>query len=195
MHIRPPRKASDWDQLFSLYENAFSPEEREPTPDLRDLYKAGSRQIDLLMSADKLIGFSVVDHYPDQEYSLLSYVALSPEFRNQGLGSILCLDVIYNFQLLSDPIAMFVEAKDRPAKLYASLGFHYANVPYGAPEYGGDGTVKMNLMFLPHEKNKARLTEAFFTRCVKSILKDGYGLSETDPRLISQIQVTKAFRY
>lgn len=73
------------DYFENLYQSAFPPEERIEIAKLYKYYQEGLIDIEIFKKMDTYLGLAVI--YLNDDLHLLSYFAIDPNFRGQGLGS------------------------------------------------------------------------------------------------------------
>ncbi|KAJ1607834.1 putative ribosomal-protein-alanine acetyltransferase [Cryptosporidium canis] len=81
--------------------------------------------------SDKIIGYAgfyIIPHLGRKNDSRIEHVIISPEYRNRGLGRLLCQQIIYDAKNKFDcgRIDLTVESPIAK-KLYSSLGFEIVN--------------------------------------------------------------------
>jgi ribosomal protein S18 acetylase RimI-like enzyme len=83
---------------------------------------------DAAYDAVELSGESIGRIYVDLRPGALQLmeITLLPERRGQGLGTILVREVIAQADSLNLPVSLFVEAENPAQRLYARLGFQFA---------------------------------------------------------------------
>lgn len=188
LYICPPQSDKDWKDLVKLYEHAFPSWEREPSENILETPNSYRRDISVLKSKSRVLGFSIVDYIETHDYALFSYLAIESHEQGRGYGSILCLDAIHRFLLENQISTLFIEAEDRQARLYNLLGFSYIPIDYRVPKYGSKGSVKMNLMSIPALNFEADLTKKYIKQFLQHNFTFGYDLKNDDPRLIWQMK-------
>jgi len=181
-----PDEGADWAACTRIYNAAFPEWEREPLEHLvRRLVKGRYRMWAGLVDAD-VAGFSIVDFDFDYRYALVSYLAVDEGMRGHGFGTHLCRDTISRFQSVGDCDWLVVEAEDRQARFYGSLGFRWIDVTYQVPRYDGGGTVPMNLMALPADGAR-QIARDDLRSIVRRMFLTGYDLNISDDRLTWQL--------
>ncbi|MDZ7809867.1 MAG: GNAT family N-acetyltransferase [Arhodomonas sp.] len=132
---------------------------------------------------------SITDQRPMLGCTVLTFLAVAPERRGRGLGTTLLSAVIERFRASGTGHWLFVEAQQRPARLYRRCGFRRLAMDYHVPHYGADaGCEAMSLMALPRAADDAaRVDGALVAAMVRDAFIDGYGLDPGDGRLAAQL--------
>ena len=102
-----------WLQVYRLYRGTFPASERKPFSIIVNMYRAGKTDLWCMERAGKLAGFAATINGP--ELILLDYLAVSPEFRGQGLGTAVMkqlLEKYAGFGLFVEIESIFEDAPD-----------------------------------------------------------------------------------
>lgn len=195
------RETTMKDDVKALYEQTFSPEERQPTEDIMELVAAGKILIHTSRIAStgelKTMSFTGVHQGPKQTFNNLDFIATAESARGQGIGSLhakrlteivgkehpeataLTLEVDNPAKLTGeDQIAALAKAK-----FYNRLGFNDTTVDYNFlafkdPSFKGPANWRA-FVFKPEKFDPIEAARGMYMN------EGGYGLKPTDKRVWS----------
>lgn len=178
-----------WDGFVQLYQRTFPAWEREPLARIGARVASGRYRLVVLQSQDDaVVGFHLVDVVPALDYAVLTFVAVSEEHRAGGLGRRLIEDAVERFRGAAAPSRLFVEAEERPARLYQRCGFRRLALDYGVPHYDrDDGVQPMSLLVAGRAGTVPSVDGGLVRAVVEHLFRDGYQLGADDPRLAAQL--------
>lgn len=195
------RETTMKDDVRALYEQTFSPEERQPTEDIMELVAQGKILIHTSRVAAtgelKTMSFTGVHEQPSQTFNNLDFIATAESARSQGIGSLhakrlteivgkehpeataLTLEVDNPAKLTGeDQVAALAKAK-----FYNRLGFNDTTVDYNFlafkdPSFKGPANWRA-FVFKPEKFDPIEAARGMYTN------EGGYGLKPTDKRVWS----------
>ncbi len=184
-------------QIRAIYTTSFPPSEREAWADIRAGIVAGTALLYTAQEADIIVAFALVNPLSGTRVFLLGYIAVAPECRSRGYGSLLLrylatdLRVAYN----ADGLLLEVEPPDqgpqaerlirqRRLGFYQQHGARVIHVAYRMPNLAGEGSFPMLLLWLPLSQQDPP-AGAQLVDCIMRIYTDSYGRSSDDPLLAS----------
>lgn len=195
------RETTMKDDVKALYEQTFSPEERQPTEDIMELVAAGKILIHTSRVAStgelKTMSFTGVHEGPKQTFNNLDFIATAESARGQGIGS-LHAKRLTEIVAKEHPEATALTLEvDNPAKLagedqlnalakakfYNRLGFNDTTVDYNFlafkdPSFKGPANWRA-FVFKPEKFDPIEAARGMYTN------EGGYGLKPTDKRVWS----------
>ena len=179
--------AADWAEIVTIYRSSFKADLREPEPLLADRLEAGRYRLFTARKRSQINGFAILDVIPTPSYAVLSYLAVSENHRNSGIGASLCHHVVENFRKAAPANWLLVEAEKRQADFYRRQGFATFACPYDAPQFGDAGSIAMSLQGIAKSKETRSASRAELCDIIEHLFLDGYGLEKNDPRLVAQL--------
>ncbi len=178
-------KLSLWDETMQIYRDSFPEWEREDELTLLKNLKSGQYKIFVSLCDAEVIGFYILDINKQLHYTLFSFLAVKESYRDEGIGSKLCLESIEFFQKNDAIKYLLIEAEPRQAQLYKKLGFKSLEIDYRVPKFDSDESVTMELLCMSKAK---KLPKNNLKKIVEDIFTRGYALSKSDIRVIKQLE-------
>jgi len=210
--INPKNKKNIINQVKKLYFDSFPPEEILPWSDILDALERYDitklQDTSLLyillgiykkMDTSKLLGFIHIIYPIKENFAFFHYLAIAPQDRNLGIGSILwkeAKDYLQNLSLklkLNSLIGVFYEIEriDLPQydhqqkseiikryKFYQRLNQKIVDLPYYFPPLQSEGNeLPLLLMFYPF-KEIGKLSKDLMTNVYTFIYRRVYGLKK-----------------
>lgn len=128
----------DFEEIFSILEEAFPPSERRTKADQKKLMDLEEYTIYGLKEADDLIGF--VAEWEGPEYRFVEHFVVNEAFRGNGVGSKLLNE--YN-ELSDKPVVLEVEPPEndiqkKRIRFYKRNGYHLTEYSYVQPTINAD---------------------------------------------------------
>ena len=129
---------NDFDQIFTILEEAFPPSERRTKADQRKLMDLEEYTIFGLKEAGDLIGF--VAEWEGPEYRFVEHFVVNEAFRGNGTGT----KLLNEYHDLSDkPVVLEVEPPEdeiqkKRIKFYKRNGYHLTDYTYIQPTINAD---------------------------------------------------------
>lgn len=176
-----------------IYRASFPPEERAPYEELLRAVREGRRELYLLQSETKVVGFASIAALTGGRVGYLEYFAVARALRNQGLGSqfLQRLWQIFRERRFAGFI-LEVEPEDEGTEAERSLrarriGFYQRNgtnlvscaPQYVMPRLDGQGTLRMRLMWATLEDGGPPKPDgALLRQCIRDIFTRIYSLPE-----------------
>ncbi len=149
----------DFDEIFTILEEAFPPSERRTKADQRKLLDLEEYTIFGLKESGSLIGF--VAEWEGPEYRFVEHFVVSETFRGNGAGS----KLLNEYHDLSDkPVVLEVEPPEndiqkKRIKFYQRNGYHLTDYSYVQPTINADiKGVPLVLMTYPDGLTDARFS-------------------------------------
>jgi len=210
--IHPKNKKNIINQVKKLYFDSFPPEEILPWSDILDTlerYDITKLQDTSLLyillgiykkrDTSKLLGFILIIYPIKENFAFFHYLAITPQDRNLGIGSILwkeAKDYLQNLSLklkLNSLLGVFYEIEriDLPQydhqqksdivkryKFYQRLNQKIVDLPYYFPPLQSEGNeLPLLLMFYPF-KEVVELSKVLMTNVYNFIYRRVYGLKK-----------------
>jgi GNAT superfamily N-acetyltransferase len=178
-----------WLAFVKIYQASFPITEQEPLATIES--RIGSRYRLYLVShpsQDAVIGFYIIDVVEQPRYSLLTFLAVSPEHQSQGLGRQIFEHILADYPGAEDAL-LFIEAEPALAHFYEQSGAKKLDLNYSIPDFASEQPLVPTCMLIgtrnepPEELDGRALREI-----IRHIFTDGYQLSDSDPRLQQLIQ-------
>ncbi len=139
-------KQEDFEPIYQIMEASFPLDERRPYAQQRALLDRADYQIRAL-SDGGLLGFITV--YEMEEWVFAEHFAVAPQWRNQGIGSVILKELR---QWTAKPICLEVEPPEtkqaiRRIGFYRRNGFVLQDDPYVQPALSpGQSPVELKIM-------------------------------------------------
>jgi GNAT superfamily N-acetyltransferase len=183
-------------QLFAIYASSITPREQKPEEWLRAMVAAPEYRVSIAQSAGRVLGFSILFVPPGEGFTLLEYMAVTPEKRGHGFGGELFRRTALH-SLAPDgarlPVVLEIDSdreastdqalRTRRAQFYRRLGcVKIAGLEYSMPLHGAGAPPEMDLMIHPSEP-PAPLPRPTLRRWLQIIYRDVYRCSPDDPRI------------
>jgi GNAT superfamily N-acetyltransferase len=187
-------------QLFAIYASSITPREQKPEEWLRAMVAAPEYRVSIAENAGRVLGFSILFVPPGEGFTLLEYMAVTPEKRGHGFGGELFRRTAVH-SLAADgarlPVVLEIDSdreasadqamRTRRAGFYRRLGcVKIAGLEYRMPLQGAGAPPEMDLMLHPAEP-AAPLARADLRRWLQVIYRDVYHCSPDDPRIAAMI--------
>jgi GNAT superfamily N-acetyltransferase len=184
-----PDAADEWVAFCQLYLNEFPEWEQEPLDTIKTRIEQGRYILVIAKNAaNEPVGFYLLDQPHDPDYSILTFMAVAPEFRNQGLGSIICRHAFEHYTE-RDNHWLLIEAEQRQSHFYGRLGARCLDIKYEIPHFGdAESSTPMYLMGLMKPVTPKEIDGDFLRIMVEHIFIEGYRVTQSDPCLIQQLQ-------
>jgi ribosomal protein S18 acetylase RimI-like enzyme len=195
--------ATSLGRLYAIYLDSFPPAERAPFEGLVEEIESGRYRLLTVREGGTLRGFALSMSLSGLDVHLLAYLAVERPYRNRGLGARLLQTLIDSLGSQGNVSGLLIEvdpeeAEDgrdvsmalRRIQFYKRLGAHIVGgAPgYRVPNLAGEGSLAMQLMWLPIRSPEQKLEGEKLGRCVAALLVQGYGLQETDPLVQNVLQ-------
>jgi len=138
-------------EFWDLYNQAFPADERRDITVQKQVMQNSCYDIECFYEKDKLKGFCATWTFP--EFIFVDHIAVSPEFRGQGIGSEIINKVINDHK---KPVILEVERPEtetaqRRITFYERLGFKLNEFDYYQPSLGqGKSSIPLHLMSHPN---------------------------------------------
>lgn len=138
-------------EFWDLYNQSFPSEERRDLTAQKQILQDFRYDLECYYDEAKLKGFCAVWIFDD--FIFIDHIAISPEFRGQGIGSEIMNKVINNHK---KPIILEVEKPEtetaqRRITFYERLGFKLNEFDYYQPSLGpGKPSIPLHLMSHPN---------------------------------------------
>jgi len=140
--------------LLAIYTEAHPASERKPEALLRAMIERREYRVEVVLQGETIAGFGIVLDLPGADASLLEYMAIAPEYRGHGLGTLLyrhLLPTPARFLLAeveSDHVASADrELRERRKHFYRNLGcLEIDGLDYVMPPVATTTPPPMNLM-------------------------------------------------
>jgi len=183
-------------QFETIYLESFPPAERAPFQDLIKEIESRKYRLLTLREGGTLRGFALSTSLSGLDVQLLAYLAVERRYRDRGFGGRLLQALIDSLTLQGNVAGILIEVDPKGAEdghdlgmaarrigFYERLGAQVVDgaAGYRAPNLAGEGSLAMQLMWLPIKNPKQELEGEKLRRCVAALLVEGYGLQETDP--------------
>ena len=183
-------------QFETIYLESFPPTERSPLDELVKEIESGRYSLLTIKMRGVLRGFTVSMALSGLDAHLLAYLAVERAYRNLGLGSRLVRTLVDSLASEGQVSGLLIEvdpeeAQDdrdlrvaaRRIEFYERLGAQVVDgaAGYRAPNLAGEGSLAMQLMWLPLRSPGQELEGEKLRSCVAALLVQGYGLRERDP--------------
>ena len=141
---------SDLIAIYNVLKLSFPYNERRAKYDVKNLLTNGQEVFLKIVLEGKFIGF--IAYRDIDKIRFFEYFAISPEFRNKGIGSIIIEKFISDF--ISSKLETLVleverptdEIKERRIAFYNRIGFNLNKYDYNQPNYHTGKPVPMFLM-------------------------------------------------
>jgi GNAT superfamily N-acetyltransferase len=184
-----PDATEEWEAFCKLYLSEFPEWEREPLETIKARIQEGRYVLVVARkTAGQRIGFYILDQPHDPDYSILTFMAVAPEFRNQGFGSIICRHAFEHYTE-RDNHWLLIEAEQRQSQFYGRLGARCLDFEYSVPHFGDAGSsTAMYLMGLVKPVTPDEIDGDFLRIMVEHIFIEGYRVTLSDPCLIKQLK-------
>lgn len=174
-----------WESAMVLYCAIFPEWEREPISKLEAAVNSGNSRCILVHEGDQTIGMSLTEVYLPNKFAMLAYLFISPHYQGQGLGKLLCQELLDYFNQSIELTWLLVEAEKGPERFYQGLGFTTLDIKYLSPHYDDMQSTEMALMFHAKAGQSAPSTAQLWN-IVNHIFCESYYLASDDPRLAQQ---------
>ncbi len=184
------------EQFEAIYLESFPPTERAPFEELIEEIVSGKYGLLTIRQKQVLRGFAVSMALSGLDVHLLAYLAVERRYRDRGFGGRLLQALIDSLTLQGNVAGVLIEVDQKGAEdgrdlsmaarriqFYKRLGAHtiVGAQGYRAPNLAGEGSLAMQLLWLPISNPKQNLEGEKLRTCVAAVLVQSYGLQETDP--------------
>jgi len=188
--------AASLERFQAIYLESFPPAERAPFQDLVKEIESRKYRLLTLRENGTLRGFALSMSLSGLDVHLLAYLAVGRRYRDRGLGGRLLQALIDSLTLQGNVAGILIEVDPKEAEdgrdlgmaarriqFYKRLGAHpvAGAQGYRAPNLAGEGSLAMQLMWLPLRSPGQELEGEKLRSCVAALLVQSYGLQETDP--------------
>lgn len=183
-----PDTSQDWAAFTRLYQDEFPIWEQEPLDTMRERLDDGRYTLTVAKDAgDHPVGFYLLDQPTAPVYSILTFMAVAPEYRNRGLGRQICRHAFDHYSE-QEGRWLLIEAEERQSFFYGRLGARCLDIEYHVPHFDDPGnTTPMYLMVLMRPFTPDQMKGDFLRRIIEHIFIEGYRVNSDDPCLIRQI--------
>jgi len=182
-----PDNAKDWDCFCRLYQSEFPAWEQEPLDAISERLAEGRYSLTAVKNPKgQLVGFYLLDQPNNPDYSILTFMAVTPEYRNQGLGSQMCRHAFSHYTK-REHHWLLIEAEERQSFFYGRLGARCLELEYHIPHFGdAESSTPMYLMALMKPATPNEMDGDFLRGIVEHIFIEGYRVAREDPCLQRQ---------
>lgn len=183
------------EQLRAIYLDSFPPHERADFSYLLNSIAQNQRWCFSAMQDDEMLGLAIIVPHVASDIHLLEYLAVSKQVRGRGIGGQLLDNVIATLRLQS-ALGLLIEVEPddegtdeerqwraRRIRFYQRHGAHIVEdaANYHVPLADRDGTMRMQLLWLPLAASARVPTDARLSECIVNIYTQSYGLSREHP--------------
>lgn len=183
------------EQLRAIYLDSFPPYERADFSYLLNSIAQNQRWCFSVMQDDAMLGFAILVPHIVSDIHLLEYLAVSSNRRGRGIGGRL-LDTVMTTLRLQSARGLFIEVEPddegtdeerqwraRRIRFYQQHGAHVVEgtANYRVPLTDRDGTMQMQLLWLPLAASARVPTGAQLRECIVNIYTQSYGLPREHP--------------
>lgn len=188
-----PDAAREWASFCQLYLSEFPEWEQEPLDTIKTRIEEGRYALIAAQNtANELVGFYLLDQPHDPDYTILTFMAVAPEFRNQGLGSTICRHAFEHYTDRGNHW-LLIEAEQRQSYFYGRLGARCLDLEYSVPHFGdAESSTPMYLMGLMKPATPDEIDGDFLRIIIEHIFIEGYRVTSKDPCLIKQLEAIPA---
>ncbi|MEA1989737.1 MAG: GNAT family N-acetyltransferase [Pseudomonadota bacterium] len=174
-----------------LYRSRFPYQELAPLTTIAQSLSAEEARIHGLLDnhSKQWAGFTYLEFYSSSV--LLAYLAISPDFEEQGLARRLVDEQVETCLSTSTPY-FWLEANPKLWSFYNKLGFQRIPIPYYIPEFYGKGTEFMGLFIKTHPSVKV-VSKQVVEKFVSQLFLKGYGIQDSDPRYQKQMALIQTY--
>jgi len=163
-----------FEQFYDLLEKSFPPDERRNFIKQKQLLDNDKYTVYARFENDNLLGF--LSTWKLGSISYIEHFAVSPDFRNRGLGGKMLQETI---GLVGSDLFLEVEPPEsditkRRIAFYERNGFVLNDFPYVQPAYE-NGRRPLNLMIMTYKKP---VTQSEFEATKKVLYKEVYNAAE-----------------
>jgi GNAT superfamily N-acetyltransferase len=185
-----PDSKKNWNCFCRLYQSEFPTWEQEPLDAISERLRDGRYVLTGVWIPDgQLVGFYLLDLPKDPDYSILTFMAVTPEYRNQGLGSEICRHAFQHYTE-REHHWLLIEAAERQSSFYGRLGARCLELEYHIPHFGdAESGTPMYLMVLMKPAIPDEMDGDFLRRIIEHIFIEGYRVTREDPCLQRQIEL------
>lgn len=178
------------DALNVIYTISFPPGERVEFSKLISDIHSKRHEIYLVQNEQsKLIGFAILALLLSSKVWFGEYIAIAPDYRNQGIGSELIKFITKDLKERTNAAGLIFEVetedegddeekdlRQRRIAFYKRLGANIINCvqDYQMPNLAGEGTLRMRLMWIPLSSGIEKPGGAFLRACIKDIFRKIY---------------------
>ena len=187
-------------QLFAIYAASITPREQKPEEWLRAMVVSPEYRVSIAQTSGRVLGFSILFVPPGGGFTLLEYMAVTPEKRGNGFGGELFRRTVEHskapdggrlpavLEIDSDREASADQAmRTRRANFYRRLGcVKIAGLEYQMPLQGTGAPPEMDLM-IHRTEPVAPLARGELQRWLQIIYRDVYHCSPDDPRIAAMV--------
>ena len=187
-------------QLFAIYASSITPREQKPEEWLRAMVAAPEYRVSVAQRDGRVLGFSILFVPPGEGFTLLEYMAVTPEKRGHGFGGELFLQTAEHSITTAGtrlPVVLEIDSdreasadramRTRRAGFYRRLGCaKIAGLEYRMPLQGAGAPPEMDLM-LHRPEPPAPLARGDLQRWLQTIYRDVYRCSPDDPRIAAMM--------
>lgn len=187
-------------QLFAIYAASITPREQKPEAWVRAMVAAPEYRVSIAQYDGRVLGFSILFVPPCEGFTLLEYMAVTPEKRGHGFGGELFRRTALH-SLAADgarlPMVLEIDSdreassdqamRARRANFYRRLGcVKVAGLEYRMPLQGAGSPPEMDLMLHPPGA-PAPIARRDLQRWLQIIYRDVYHCPADDPRIAAMM--------
>lgn len=164
-----------FEQFYDLLEKSFPPDERRSFIKQKQLLDNNKYTVYARFENENLLGF--LSTWKLGLFSYIEHFAVSPDFRNRGLGGKMLQETI---GIVGSDLFLEVEPPEsditkRRIAFYERNGFVLNDFPYVQPAYGKDRR-PLNLMIMTYKKP---VTQSEFENTKRILYKEVYNAAES----------------
>lgn len=175
--------AANTRSYLDLYGSIFPAWEREPEATLVRRHQEGDYHTDIIKGSQGVDAFMTVQHVPAFDLCILAYIAVCTERQGEGLGSAMLKQLLATHHLDGMTPWLFIEAEyPQPCSFYLKHGLRRIDTPYAAPSYTDPRQVHPMALLVTHPSLGDEIDGAILEPKVRELLRDGYPLTDGDPR-------------
>jgi GNAT superfamily N-acetyltransferase len=182
-------------RLRAIFEESFPPSERETFEELAAGIAEGRMRLFVVRLGDAPVGMGVTIDLPANRAALLSYMAVRPDLRGEGVGGRLLQHIasalnaegaahlLLEVESVDYSPPEEVELRRRRVRFYQRHGAQIIPCAprYRVPNLTEPGVVYYYLMWLPLRRRARMPAGARLRRLVRAIFRRSYGLPPRDP--------------
>ena len=190
-------KDIDYADAMLIYQEAFPPSERQPLSKISERLAAGKSELFVGIIDEEVICMALLWDFNNTDFTLLDYMAVSENHRNNHFGSKLFNFIVdkvkskHKFLLFEVENYLFGDNREQRKKrinFYLKNGSYLLdNVPYLLPSIDKSLPLEALLMIAPKYKS-LHIKKSEIENLIKRLYLEIYEKSENDALLISVLK-------
>jgi GNAT superfamily N-acetyltransferase len=197
-------QSANFTKAIAIYEDSLPATERQTANTIKERVASRKERLFIGLLYNEVVMMALVWPLKDTEFVLFDYMAVKKECRNLGIGAAFVRNILQITGMADKTFVLEIEAPEegddlamrkRRIEFYRRNGAKtLKNIQYLLPPLQGDLPTQMTIMVIS-QKSQTFLNGNVVKALFRQIYRDLYSRDETDPLLVSFVDLVPAKVY